>query len=291
MNSTYYSTATLVACMIVYLIFNSRVNKYGFSQKDYKFVRKSHYFSKRKEMKAINRHIDLLNLFGTLAIILGYLLVVFSNISAIDSSVDLTAKRDVLGSSIIVDSYNSIFNYSDTKIGSPDCTMSLSWVGIALVCIFPIYLALSGLFYYFAFKLYTPKYWSNTFFYNLFMEKFNDEQSEKKQKIWMIVFMTTQIIINLLLILMFIVILSSENDISYYLENFKTECFYEYGEYGMNLSWMNIPCIVFNALTIVAFIVKVVSMCKLEDVTWKRYQASIISIYNEESESKIGNIK
>lgn len=82
----------------------------------------------------------------------------------------------------------------------------------------------------------------------------------------MIIFITTQIIINLLLTLTFILILSS-NDISYYLKNFITKSSFKYDEYQMNISLMNIPCIVFNVLALVVFIIKVVSIYKLEDVT------------------------
>lgn len=158
MNSLYYSIVCLAICVLVRFIISNKVNKYGFSQKDYNFVRKSHYFSKKEEMKSINQHTALLSTFFVLAFLLGYMLIIFSNISSISGSVDLTAKKDLSGSPIIVESYFSIFNYSKAKIGNPACTMTLSWIGIVLVCIFPIYLVMSGIFNYFAYKLYTPKY-------------------------------------------------------------------------------------------------------------------------------------
>lgn len=80
-------------------------------------------------------------------------------------------------------------------------------------------------------------------------------------------------------------------DLSYYLVNFKTLCTSSSKGYQINLSDLNIPCLVFNTVIALASIVLLVALSKLADITLTRYQASIICIYNQECEIKVGYMK
>lgn len=112
----------LIALTISY----NKVNKYGFSLRDFDVVKKNRNFSKRQEVQFLNRHISLTSTFGFLAFFAAYAIFTVSGIVAIKSSFDLIAMTKEGGEAITINATSTVFYYSGAKIGSSMFATTLS---------------------------------------------------------------------------------------------------------------------------------------------------------------------
>lgn len=288
----YYGFLGSLPLMICAFYLYIRVNKYGFSDKDFESVCRVKHFSHHLESKKFNWKKDSISILFAFAFILYCIIVALIFSLSISPEITLTASSLKNGALISVNSYLSYYNYDNARIGSPDFTTTLSIPGIVIIVLFIAFFMISNLFVYLYNIKFRSSYFKDTFFYQTFLSNFNDSKREKSEKLCNIIEIVLHALILLFMLINIIIGFTTEiSDMGYWFENFLYEVTDFVYDRGFSLEWLTIECIVLNSLSILLFIGFIVVNQILYNNTWLRYMAAIMTIYNDESEHKIGIMK
>lgn len=289
-SSNYYAFAPTFMSLLLLYWWYTKINKYGFSQKNYWSLKKSNSFSHKTEMIKINRIIKWGIAIGTLAGFFLIYLVIETMILGWNSNIDMSSFK--FNNGAIECNSNFFYDMNNARIGDPHFDYSFNLLGILNIVFLLVFLVLSNAYFVICWFVYNPEKWSQEFFYNLFQEKYSNNQTCKNIKTYRTIILITHIISNVsFLISIFVLLGNDKKSFEYWIVNFNDIAFDEEWGKSVNIYWHEIPTIIFSFIALGTVITQHIYILKLEDLTLTRYQASIIELYNQEHDVKIGKIK